>query len=731
MSRGAIDFISLMYNVDMQTSLIEMVRSSLILTLTPEYTQIDGGFDLMIQELEQICKRVSDNRCTIQTRVPIKEIHYVEDAANEMIRSSVRLVIGNSGNTATFDSVIVTTTARAASLIKFEPRALFVNKYKAFRQLHYDCATKIAHSFSRAFWYEENIRGGSSVTDLSIRFVFYNNFNSSANDVNDGGFILTSYVWATDALLWSALTKEEACEKSLQDLMQLHNRVDIHLLVTSCEVKNWCTDQYAIGAYALFTANQETNLDEELGKSIKDTVHFSGEHISFVHRWIEGAIQSSLRIVMHMQEEEFDVVIVDGGVLGMITALTLAKTWNVKRIAVLMSEDSEKLLEVAPFHSVDEKYYLSKASQIVLPLWQELEAMLNVPAGSLLNTHNGFVYLGQSSSKMAEICRNLTISKCTLLSSTQISNGRPFININQPALRLVESGFVNVTLLDSALRILVEKTPSIILRDRETFFNVKYISGVSHVRIETSRGSLNASKVIFLPGVQTKEMMNKFGLNLNINLYELPTCIRCPMLPASNITSTMPTWLFAPNDDDHYAGYPPDGSGYVCIEPRIVKSKMQKLNSSYEQTNKPDPEILKRLLTWVNQHMSVAVDSTNAITANDTVLDTILSDDGFILDYIPGFGQMFVLGTHSWSGVQYMPLFAQILAQLATNNKSSIWPSHYASLLPEFSVNLAGRIITLNPLPSRNTSKDSSSTLIYSLILIHFFIVFYSYYFAI
>jgi monoamine oxidase len=301
MSRGAIDFISLMYNVDMQTSLIEMVRSTAILTLNPEYTQIDGGFDLLIDKFENDCKNVPDGRCSIYTNTQVREVHYVEDPNNSSIRPWVRLVIGENSTAMQFDSIIVSTTARAANLIEFKPRNLFIDKYRVFRQLHYDCATKIAHSFSRQFWRDENIQGGYSITDLPIRFIFYNNFNTTADSASDGAFILTSYVWATDALLWSALGKEQACEKSLQDLIQLHNRSDIRSLVVSCEVKNWCTDQYAHGAYALFTPNQETNLHDELGKSIKNIVHFSGEHISYVHRWIEGAIQSSMRVLMYYQ----------------------------------------------------------------------------------------------------------------------------------------------------------------------------------------------------------------------------------------------------------------------------------------------------------------------------------------------------------------------------------------------------------------------------------------------
>ncbi|CAF3456392.1 unnamed protein product [Rotaria sp. Silwood1] len=642
MSRGAIDFISLMYNVDMQTSLIEMVRSTVILTLNPEYSQIDGGFYLLTDAFERNCKNVPDGRCKIYTNTRVKGVHYIENPNNSSIRPWVRLVIGENSTTIRFDSVIVSTTARAASLIEFEPRSLFIDKYRALRQLHYDCATKIAHSFSRPFWRAENIQGGYSITDLPIRFVFYNNFNTTANSVNDGAFILTSYVWATDALLWSALSKEQTCEKSLQDLIQLHNRSDIRSLVVSCEVKNWCTDQYAHGAYALFTPNQETNLHDELGTSIKNIVHFTGEHISYVHRWIEGAIQSSMRVLMFYQEEDFDVAIIDGGALGLATALNLAKKAKDKRIVILQREDDVKPLELAPFHLVNES----------------------------------------------------------------------------------QSGFINVTLLNTVLRILVAKTPNILIRDKETFLSVQQISDQSRMHITTDRGSLTADKIIFLPGAFTKTMMNTLGLNLSINLYELPSAIHFRRLQSSS-NLTVSTWSFVSANGDYYAGFPQDQSNYLRIEPRINPTTMLTINSPLNRTNKPDQQIIDRMLTWVGQHLSQTIDLTNPIMPTDTTLDSMLSDRGFILDYVPGFEQKLVLGTDSWSSIQYIPAFAEILARLILTNGSSTWSDDYGSIIQDFSVNINGRIIQPEPTPQPNgvANTKNNTALIFSVLLSIYFLL--------
>ena len=434
-----------------------------------------------------------------------------------------------------------------------------------------------------------------------------------------------------------------------------------------------------------------------------------------------------------LQEEQFDVAIIDGGVLGLATALNLAKKWNVKRIVVLESEQIDKPLEIAPFHLVHHHRYLSQLGQLAVPMWRELEKEGNIPHGSLLNTLNSFLYIGQAASTMAEICRNLSIAHCSQLSSTQITNEYPFITVNHPGVRLSESGFVNGTLLLQTLRALVAQTPNILVREKETFLNLQRQPNGFPVHIETSRGSLNASKVIFLPGAHTKNTMATLGIHLNINVYELPSAYYFPLLPTSSTNMTLPTWRYVSDDDDHYAGYPLDQkSGYVRIEPRISRATMQPLNSSNDRTNKPNQQIMSRLLTWVGQHLAGTVDSAHPILPMDTVLDSMLIDQGFVLDYVPGFGQQLVLGTDGWSSIQYMPMFAEILARLVANNGSSAVPADYASLLPEFSIHIKGRIVLPDPNPEVTRPPNGSAHKIdgaifaFLVLLTHLFFILHS-----
>ncbi|CAF2501684.1 unnamed protein product [Rotaria sp. Silwood2] len=343
-----------------------------------------------------------------------------------------------------------------------------------------------------------------------------------------------------------------------------------------------------------------------------------------------------------------------------------------------------------------------------------------MPSNSLLNTLNGFLYMGQSVSDMAEFCRNLSIANCTQFSSTQMTNEHSFITINQPGLHLSQSGFINVTLLNTALRILVAQTSNILIRDKETFLGARKMPDRSRMHITTDRGSLTADKIIFLPGAFTKTMMSTLGLNLSINLYELPSAVNFRRSKSSS-NLTVSTWSYVSADSDHYAGFPQDHSNYLRIEPRINPATMQTVNSPLDRTNKSDQQILDKMLTWVGQHLSQTVDLINPIMPTDTTFDSMLSDRGFILDYIPGFEQKLVLGTDSWSSIQYIPAFAEILARLVLTNGSSTWSDDYASFMTEFSVHVNGRIILPEPSvtqpPNGVANTKDKTVLIFSFLI--------------
>ncbi|KAJ3584872.1 hypothetical protein NHX12_013595 [Muraenolepis orangiensis] len=158
------------------------------------------------------------------------------------------------------DAVLVTSTAKATRFIDFHP-PLTSGKRQALSSVHYDSSTKIILTFSRRFWEDDGIKGGKSITDRPSRFLYYPSHSFPENP--DIGVLLASYTWSDDSLLFLGLGDEELKEVALRDLVLIHGD-QVRDLCTGVVVKKWSSDQYSLGAYALFTPYQHTDFATEL-----------------------------------------------------------------------------------------------------------------------------------------------------------------------------------------------------------------------------------------------------------------------------------------------------------------------------------------------------------------------------------------------------------------------------------------------------------------------------------
>ena len=193
------------------------------------------------------------------------------------------------------DVVLVTTTAKAALFIDFDP-PLSIKKMEAMRGVHYESSTKIILTFKNKFWEEDGIRGGKSITDGPSRFIYYPSHSFPENDTI--GVLLASYTWSDDSLLFAGASDEDLKELALRDLVKIHGE-RVRELCTGVVVKKWSLDPYSLGAFALFTPYQHLEYSKELFRS-EGRVHFAGEHTAFPHAWIETSMKSAIRAAMNI-----------------------------------------------------------------------------------------------------------------------------------------------------------------------------------------------------------------------------------------------------------------------------------------------------------------------------------------------------------------------------------------------------------------------------------------------
>jgi monoamine oxidase len=187
------------------------------------------------------------------------------------------------------DYVICTAPFPMVRFIDFEP-GLSAGKQRAINELHYFSSTKIFLQTKTRFWEsKKNHAKGLTLTDLPIRSLYFPEQNANDNR----GVMIASYTWEKESQLWEALPEEQRIKKAVDYVSKIFPeiRTEFELGATI----SWNDPKYFTGgAFSIFAPGQMASLYNDIVKA-EGKIHFAGEHTSFEHGWVEGAIESGLR----------------------------------------------------------------------------------------------------------------------------------------------------------------------------------------------------------------------------------------------------------------------------------------------------------------------------------------------------------------------------------------------------------------------------------------------------
>ncbi|MCM3530367.1 flavin monoamine oxidase family protein [Cytobacillus oceanisediminis] len=196
------------------------------------------------------------------------------------------------------DLAILTIPFSLLSFVEIVPRQSFSpNKWKAIRELHYVSSTKIGLQFKQRFWEREGLQGGKLMTDLPIRFAAY---PSHLIGSSGSGIIMASYTWEDDTLSWDNLQEGDRIRNALDNLAVVHGNQVYEYFLTGAS-HSWSQYPFSGGAFSMFKPNQETELFPFIPVP-EGRVHFAGDHTSLAPGWIEGAIQSGIRVAREVTD---------------------------------------------------------------------------------------------------------------------------------------------------------------------------------------------------------------------------------------------------------------------------------------------------------------------------------------------------------------------------------------------------------------------------------------------
>lgn len=291
LSPGAIEMIKVVLSLEgfTELSFLELLRELMVL-FTPniKFYEITGGND---QLPKAFLPQLKDNMMfgLKTTKITQSNDQVTIDAVHTKILKSFQI---------TGDLAIVTIPFSVLQFIEIEPRNSFSeNKWKAIRELHYVGSTKTGIQFKNRFWEKEGMFGGQTVTDLPIA---YTQYPSTKLSTSGPGTILASYTWGDDALIWDSMDSQARLEYTLKNLAKIHGEQVYREFVTGTSY-SWIRNPYSGGAFTMFKPEQIKELSPYIS-SPEGRVHFAGEHASTLHGWVQGAIESGIRVASEINE---------------------------------------------------------------------------------------------------------------------------------------------------------------------------------------------------------------------------------------------------------------------------------------------------------------------------------------------------------------------------------------------------------------------------------------------
>lgn len=225
----------------------------------------------------------------------------------------------------TFDYVICAIPFSTLRTMDINP--LFSSlKMQAIREVNYIPSQKTIMLCNRRFWEEggpgEQIIGGGSYTDLPVTSIWYPSDHYSYCDnhtkcfmrstpydkpaipqarqkllAREPGVLIASYNYSLDSVRLANLTPKLRQEEIKREVEMVHGLPEGYLNGIAIDFKtmDWNNYLWSRGALPFFTPEQKTLFSYAMTLPEYDNrVFMAGDHISAVHRWMQGALHSGM-----------------------------------------------------------------------------------------------------------------------------------------------------------------------------------------------------------------------------------------------------------------------------------------------------------------------------------------------------------------------------------------------------------------------------------------------------
>ncbi len=244
----------------------------------PSYWQkIQGGNDLLPRAFGQKLNG------KIKYASPVVKIEQTE--------KEVRVTFNEKKTLETLRGDYLICTIPFTMLRKIEISPKFpADKMQIIENLQYDSASRVLLQTKRHFWADRKLNGFASGEDFAE--IWHSTFGQSGTRG-----VLQSYIRGDYSLSLTKLAPDERIEFTLKSLEKLFPEIRANF--EKGAAKCWSEDAWVLGAWAHLLPKQSESIVRP-----ENRVFFAGEHASNFTSWMQGALQSGLRVVEEIKRKD-------------------------------------------------------------------------------------------------------------------------------------------------------------------------------------------------------------------------------------------------------------------------------------------------------------------------------------------------------------------------------------------------------------------------------------------
>jgi sarcosine oxidase len=356
----------------------------------------------------------------------------------------------------------------------------------------------------------------------------------------------------------------------------------------------------------------------------------------------------------------FDVVVCGLGATGSATVLHLAnrglRVLGLERFAPGHDRGSShggtRIIRLGYFEHPSYVPLLRRAYQ----LWRELASACNRPLLHItsiveIGPPDGALVSGTlASSRLHGLPHEVLTNSELIQRYPAFKLPSHYLAVHQP-----DGGFLEVEPSIEAC-ILVAKTAGAEIRIGTRVQTVEPAAGA--VRITTDRGPIEAGTAIVTVGPWMGSVLPELSARLRVT--REVTGWFTPSDPMLIATGTFPVFIIESRHGVHY-GVPPHGNGGIKVAKHHHRNDAVDPDHHDRTISRDDEALIRSVLA---EHVPAA---NGPLIAAKTCLYTVTPDADFIIDRLPGCGNIVVASACSCHGFKFAPVVGEILADLVTS----------------------------------------------------------------